>query len=330
MKRFLTKFFLVAAVSLSKVPLCLGLELEKYPEIKQISDQLVMQGIYQQDEISTIFEKVNLNPGVVEAFKRPAEKLTWAKYRGLFITDKVIQNGVEFWNKHQQVLSKASNQFGVPEKIIVAILGVETRYGKSMGSHLVIDSLATLSIDFERRREFFQSELTSFLELAKSDGIDPLSTLGSYAGAMGIPQFIASSYQAYAVDYDGDGRRDLINSYADAIGSVANYLYRHKWIKDAPINSRVKSISAEQYSIYRQSGKSAQHSVSEILSSGVKIADTHSGELAADIIELNGSRGKQYELVFENFYVIKRYNQSNLYAMAVARLSEGIENKRRS
>ena len=330
MKRYFTKLILVLIITLSKAVVCFGLKLDNYPQIKQISDQLVSDGVYNEQEIEALFAKVELKPKVVEAFKKPAEKLSWAKYRDLFITRKVISNGVEFWNEHQQLLSNASNQFGVPEEIIVAVLGVETRFGKSMGSHAVINSLSTLSIDFERRREFFQSELSSFLKLVKSDGIDPLNTLGSYAGAMGIPQFIASSYQAYAIDYDGDGRRDLINSYADAIGSVANYFNLHKWIKDAPVKTRIKKIDARQYSSLRQTGKSAQHDVSEILNAGVKIAGEFNGDLAADIIELYGKDGKQYELVFENFYVIKRYNQSNLYAMAITELSEAIKNKRKS
>ena len=330
MNRDLIKPLLLTITTLWLIPQSFGLELEKHPEIKQVSDQLVADGVYDENELQSLFAKVNLKPKVVEAFKKPAEKLTWAKYKGLFITNKVIKNGVDFWREHQQILSKASEQFGVPEEIIVAILGVETRYGKSMGSHAVINSLSTLSIDFERRKEFFQTELSSFLKLAKSDGIDPLTTQGSYAGAMGIPQFIASSYQAYAIDFDGDGKRDLINSYTDAIGSVANYFKLHKWITAAPIKTSVGKITAEQYARFKQTERSAQHTVAEIVDSGVMINGEYDKNLAADIIELNGADGKQYELVFENFYVIKRYNQSNLYAMAIAELSEAIKNKRSS
>ena len=330
MKRLSKKTLLVLITTLFITPVVFALELGKHPEIKQVSDQLVADGVYTEKEIETLFAKVNLKPKVVDAFKKPAEKLTWAKYRGLFITDKVVKNGVKFWQQHKQLLSKASNEFGVPEEIIVAILGVETRFGKSMGSHAVINSLSTLSIDFERRKEFFQSELSSFLKLAKSDGVDPINTLGSYAGAMGIPQFIASSYQAYAIDYDGDGKRDLINSYADAIGSVANYFKQHKWLQGAPVKTSIKQIDAQQFSQFRQTQKSAQYSVSDITEAGVDIVGEFDANLAADVIELNGSNGKQYELVFENFYVIKRYNQSNLYAMAISELSEAIKNKRNS
>ena len=330
MKRQYKKPFLILITAFFISPVCIALDLEKHPEIKQVSDQLVADGVYTDNEIEALFAKVNLKPKVVEAFKKPAEKLTWAKYRGLFITDKVIKNGVKFWQQHESVLSKASNEFGVPVEIIVAILGVETRFGKSMGSHAVINSLSTLSIDFERRKEFFQSELLSFLKLAKSDGVDALNTQGSYAGAMGIPQFIASSYQAYAIDYDGDGRRDLIGSYADAIGSVANYFKQHNWLQGAPVKTGITKIDAEQFSQFRQTQKSAQYNVTSITDAGVKIDGEFSGDLAADVIELNGSKGKQYELVFENFYVIKRYNQSNLYAMAISELSEAIKNKRSS
>lgn len=309
-------------------PQSFGLELASHPEIKGVADQLVSEGIYTEKEIQELFASVELKPQVVEAFKKPAEKLSWGNYRGLFITDKVVRNGVEFWREHQQTLSRASNEFGVPEHVIVAILGVETRFGQSMGHHEVINSLSTLSIDFERRKEFFQSELTSFLRLAKSDGIDPLTTKGSYAGAMGIPQFIASSYQSYAIDYDGDGKRDLIHSYADAIGSVANYFKTHKWIEGAPIKTEITAINPEQFSQFRQTARSAQHTVADISAAGVSFNGEFDGNLAADIIELSASQGKQYEMVFENFYVIKRYNQSNLYAMAVTELSQAINESR--
>ena len=328
MIRNLLTRYIVAMTALCIASHSLGLELENHPEIKKVSDELVSEGIYTEQELQELFANVKLKPKVVEAFKKPAEKLTWAKYRGLFITDKVVSNGVKFWREHQKILTKASNEFGVPEHIIVAILGVETRFGKSMGSHAVINSLSTLSIDFERRREFFQSELSSFLRLVKSDGIDPLETQGSYAGAMGIPQFISSSYQAYAIDYDGDGKRDLINSYADAIGSVANYFKVHNWISGAPVRTGISAINPEQFSKFKQNGRSAQHTVANITDAGVAINGEFDGNLAADIIELNASQGKQYELVFENFYVIKRYNQSNLYAMAVAELGQAINDKR--
>ena len=319
--------FLIVMTTLMWAQIALPVDLDKYPDLKSITDRLVEQGVYTSGEVETLFSQVSLRPKVVEAFKKPAEKLTWAKYQGLFITDKVIRNGVKFWNEHQQTLEKATEEFGVPEEIIVAILGVETRYGKSKGSHAVINSLSTLSVDFERRKEFFQAELESFLKLSKTENIDPLNTVGSYAGAMGIPQFIASSYQAYAIDFDGNGERNLIDSYADAIGSVANYFKQHKWIEGEPVKASINKINAEQFSRFKQTQKSPQFSVEEITQSGVETQGEYKGALAADIIQLNGKNGKQYELVFDNFYVIKRYNQSNLYAMAVTELSQAIKRK---
>ena len=307
-----------------------ALELNKHPELKSIANKLVADGVYTAAELEKIFANVELRSSVVKAFKRPAEKLTWGKYRGLFINDKVIRNGAKFWEDHQELLSRATKEYGVPEEIIVAILGVETRFGTNKGNNVVINSLSTLSLQYERRKEFFQSELESFLKLAKSEQLDPHITVGSYAGAMGIPQFIASSYQAYAIDFDGDGKRDLINSYADAIGSVANYFKKHGWQLGDPVKAKVTEIDSQQFDSFKQAGKSAQFNLAEILKSGVAIEGDFPGQLAADIIKLDGRQGTQYQVVFDNFYVIKRYNHSNLYAMAVAELSQAIRNKYRS
>ncbi len=319
---------LILVFSLSPV-IANALDLNKYPELKSITDNLVAEGVYNQNELDKLFAKVELRPSVVEAFKRPAEKLTWAKYRGLFITDKVVRNGAKFWTQHKELLERAAQEYGVPEEIIVAILGVETRFGTNKGNNAVINSLSTLSLQFERRKAFFQSELESFLKLAKTEQLNPLTTVGSYAGAMGIPQFIASSYDAYAIDFNGDGKRDLINSYADAIGSVANYFKKHGWQTGNPVNVKVNGVKSSQYKAYKQSGKSAKYSLGEIKKSGVKVSKNYSDQLAADMIKLEGRKGTEYQVVFDNFYVIKRYNQSNLYAMAVSELSQAIKNKYR-
>jgi len=306
-----------------------ALELGKHPELNAIAKNLVADGTYTSAELDKIFSRVELRPNVVQAFKRPAEKLTWKKYKGLFISDKVIRNGVNFWVQHQKLLSRAAKEYGVPEELIVAILGVETRFGTNKGKNGVLNSLSTLSLQYERRKDFFLSELESFLKLAKSEQLDPLMTLGSYAGAMGIPQFIASSYQAYAIDFNGDGKRDLINSYADAIGSVANYFKKHGWQQNQPVKTEVGEISSKQFDSFKQSGKSAQFLLGDIKKAGVSLSAEYSDQLAADIIKLQGSKGEEYQIVFDNFYVIKRYNQSNLYAMAVADLSQAIKNKYR-
>ena len=325
-KKFL--YFLVLIFSANSM-IANALDLSKHPELKTITDGLVTKGVYTKTELNKLFAKVELRPSVVEAFQRPAEKLTWGKYRGLFITNKVVRNGAKFWVQHKELLERAAQEYGVPEEIIVAILGIETRFGTNKGKNAVINSLSTLSLQFERRKAFFQSELESFLKLAKSEQLDPLTTVGSYAGAMGIPQFIASSYNAYAVDFNGDGKRDLINSYADAIGSVANYFKQHSWQSGNPVNVKVKNVTTAQYNAYKQSGKSANYRLSEIRQAGVNIPSNYPDELAADIIKLEGRNGTEYQVVFDNFYVIKRYNQSNLYAMAVSELSQAIKNKYR-
>ena len=275
-----------------------AIEINQYPEIESITNRLVAEGVYDSGEIEQLFASVEFNPEIIRAFKRPAERLSWARYRDLFITDQVISNGVKFWEQHQVELTRAAEQYGVPEEIIVAITGIETRFGASKGKHAVIDSLSTLAVQYERRKAFFQSELESFLRLAKSEGLNPRETLGSYAGAMGIPQFIASSYHGYAVDFDGDGKRDLVSSYADAIGSVANYFRRHHWRTGQPVADRLTKVNSQKLDALLQAGKSPGHSVSVILEAGFDTASSYPGQLAADIITLDGPQGTEYWLGF--------------------------------
>ena len=176
---------------------------------------------------------------VLDAITRPAEAKPWRDYRPLFLDAGRAEKGVAFWRQHRAVLDRAEEEFGVPAAIIVAIIGVETFYGRRTGSLRVLDSLATLAFRYPRRSPFFTSELEHFLLLLiQEEGLDPLSVKGSYAGAMGIPQFISSSYRNYAIDFDGDSRRDLIASSGDAIGSVASYLERHDWRRDEAVAFR--------------------------------------------------------------------------------------------
>ena len=216
----------------------------------------------------------------------------------------------------------------MPEEIIVAILGVETRYGASAGKHRVIDALTTLAFDYPPRAAFFRSELAAYLLMTREEHMDPLGLKGSYAGAMGKPQFIASSYRHYAVDFDGDGVRDLLNSTADAIGSVANYFNRHNWQPGQPVVSPAR-VQGEAYRKILEKGPKPHSEAPALADYGITVENPAPG-LPGALIELETQNGREYWFGYQNFYVITRYNRSPLYAMAVHQLSQAIREQRQA
>lgn len=214
--------------------------LKDYPKLQVIADDLIAQGYYTQVELDEIFSHATVQQHVLDAMTNPAEyKFTWGKYRKLFLQEERIQQGAEFWKKHQSAFDRAEKEYGVPSSIIAAILGVESKFGKFKGKYKVLDSLVTLVVGFPRRSKFFASELKHFLILSKENNLDSLNIKGSYAGAVGYPQFISSSYRSYAVDFSGDGATDLINQPEDAIGSIANYFVKNGWLTGQPVTSKV-------------------------------------------------------------------------------------------
>ena len=215
-----------------------GIELAQEPKLQAIADELIAEKYYTQNELNQIFNKAKVQQSVLDAMMNPAEyKFTWGKYRKLFLQEDRIQQGVDFWIEYQDILSKAEREFGVPASVIVAIVGVESKYGRYKGKHKVLDSLSTLVVGFPRRSKFFGTELKEFLILTKENKLDATQILGSYAGAVGFPQFISSSYRNYAVDYSRDGKMDLINQPVDAIGSIANYFIKNGWKPGEPVTS---------------------------------------------------------------------------------------------
>ncbi|AGA91487.1 lytic murein transglycosylase B [Thioflavicoccus mobilis 8321] len=274
--------------------------------------------------------QAHYDPRVIAAMTRPYEAQPWHRYRALFLTEERIRGGVAYWSDNAPSLARAEARYGVPPKIIVAILGVETNYGAFLGRYRVIDALTTLGFSYPPRADFFRHELEALLLLAREESIDASAVLGSYAGAVGKPQFIPSSYRTYAVDFDADGRRDLWGSDADAIGSVANYLLRHGWRRDAPI--AVPASVADGVELDDESGVSiaASSPVEPIYDSatlravGVNWEGSFDEELRATPIHLEGG-GPELWLGLDNFYAVTRYNHSNLYAMAVFQLGEAIE-----
>ena len=300
-----------------------------HPIVTGFIDNMVKKHQFDKNQLNAMFKQVEILPEVIQKITRPAEAWPWYRYRNLFMKQERIDQGVVFWNEHAEQLQQAEKKFGVPAHIIVAILGVETKYGRITGSYRLLDSLTTLMIDYPRRSKFFSKELEHVLLLSREENIDPLTVQGSYAGAMGKPQFMPSSYRAYAIDFDGDGHRDLWNNSADAIGSVASYLKRHGWKANQPIVG-VAKVEGDGYKQFLKKGLKPKVKLSELKNYQVTTDLDESSSNKAALIELEQKNGNEYWIGLSNFYAITRYNHSKLYAMAVYQLAESVRDKRQN
>jgi membrane-bound lytic murein transglycosylase B len=283
--------------------------------------RVAAESAYSEQELADLFGQVERQDHLFEKLDKPAEKeLEWYQYRAIFIKENRIREGVEFWRKHRQLLAEVSDKMGVPEEIIVAIIGVETFYGIYRGKDPVFDSLVTLAFDYPRRAKFFTTELEQFLLLAKEQHFDVRSLHGSYAGAMGMPQFIASSYRSYAIDFDGNGQANLFDSVADIAGSVANYFVKHGWQRDGRVARPLTVV--ENNSIHQlKPGVKPNYKWQELKQKGLQSMIPIEDESPVALVELQQQDHPEYWAGFENFYVITRYNHSELYAMAVYQLA---------
>jgi membrane-bound lytic murein transglycosylase B len=294
-------------------------------EVQAFINEMVEQHGFDRTYLENKFTSAKKIDSILESIAKPAEKrLTWKQYRPIFVTNKRSNKGKAFMKEHGVILERAEKEFGVPVEIITAIIGVETYYGKHTGKYTVFDSLTTLGFDYPPRSKFFKSELKEFLLLSKEEDISVEDMTGSYAGAMGMPQFISSSYRRYAVDFDGDGKRDLWNSMPDVIGSVANYFSEHGWEKGKTI---VHSARVEDASIVKEENELKPYvSIAELQEQGVHINQDQGLDKNAQVtlLKFAGKKGDEYWVGLNNFYVITRYNHSSLYAMAVQQLSEKI------
>ncbi len=277
-----------------------------------------------QNTIAGWFNGLTPQRHILKAISTPAERrLTWGEYRPIFLGNERISSGKKFLQTFKSTLQRAEDTYGVPKEIITAIIGVETFYGKHTGKHEALESLATLAFDYPPRSRFFTDELEAFILLSIEEGWDPLERRGSYAAAMGFPQFISSSYRAYAVDFDGDGKRDLINSVEDAIGSVGNYLNEHGWRTGEPIAERWLTSKANFQAIAKLDNKKLKPTVA--VSTVKELGFDAKGSSAVSVMQLQAKDRKQTWLGYKNFYVITRYNHSRLYAMAVMQLAQQLE-----
>jgi membrane-bound lytic murein transglycosylase B len=276
-------------------------------------------------ELDQFFSRVRHQPSVIRAMTPQVKGArSWQQYRARFVSPERIEGGAAFWSRHEALLERALQTYGVPPQIIVAIIGVETEYGRIMGEYRVADALATLAFDYPRRADFFRGELAEFLLLAREVNGDALAFRGSFAGAVGLPQFMPGSYRRYAVDFDGDGRRDLRGSAADAIGSVANFLVQHGWQPGGPI-AVPAAVPAEARGLADGSVETSR-TAAELRIAQVDFAADIDDSQPSVLVELDSIDAEPvYWVGFDNFYVITRYNRSSFYAVSVLELAHAIQ-----
>jgi membrane-bound lytic murein transglycosylase B len=285
--------------------------------------EMVERNGFESPELAHVLAGAESQPSIIAAMTRPAEKtLAWHEYRARFITERRIARGVEMARVENEALGQAAN-LGVPAEVLLAITGVETFYGENTGKHRVIDALATLAFDYPPRSPFFRGELEQYLLMSREEKLDPLAPLGSYAGAMGIPQFMPTSFRSFAVDGDGDGHRDLWGSWGDVFASVANYLQRHGWHAGEPVMLPAEVSGADLAGL--EFGKlGLSDTIASLRARGVRVDTTLPPETPAVLVQLAGVDGPEYRVGLTNFHAITRYNRSQLYASAVCDLASAI------
>ena len=294
------------------------------PEVVEFARDLEQRHGFNADLLLEQFAQVRPNAKVLELIKPPASPVqrSWERYRPRFLNERRINWGMQFWQENQVSLARARATYGVPEEIIVAIIGVETEYGGNTGSFRVLEALATLAFHYPRRAEFFRTELEQFLLLARENGMDPVNVRGSFAGAMGIPQFMPGSQRRYAVDFDGDRKIDLSGSVDDAIGSVGRFLEQHGWEAGQPIAVPARTRGEPDRSLI-EAGIQPTLLVADLAQQGIA-ADANPQATVTLVDLVSPGHPTEYWLGFNNFYVITRYNRSSFYAMSVFQLAEAI------
>ncbi|MGD8175740.1 lytic murein transglycosylase B [Marinimicrobium sp. ARAG 43.8] len=300
----------------------------EHPEARAFIDEMVEDEGFEREPLTAWLGEAQRQDSILEAIARPAERTrTWAEYRPIFVQPLRVERGVEFWQENRDAFQRAEQELGVPAEVILAIIGVETHYGRITGSHRVIDALSTLAFDYPPRAPFFRKELKQYFILMREHEQNPLAFKGSYAGAMGYGQFMPSSYRHYAIDFDGDGFADIWNNPTDAIGSVANYFAEHGWQRDGLVAVRARASGEVERGDEKDWNRidPPQHSVGDWNERGLSPIFELPADMPANALWLEGDHGEEFWLVFHNFYVITRYNRSHLYALAVDHLSREIK-----
>jgi membrane-bound lytic murein transglycosylase B len=294
------------------------------PEIESFIDEMAAKHAFHRASLRKLFRQAQPRPAVIRAISAPGTARPWHEFRANYIEERRIAAGVEFWRQHAAALGRAQREYGVPEEVIVATIGVETLYGRSMGNFKVLEALSMLAFEYPPRASLFRSELEAFLLLTREAGLDPLTIRGSYAGAMGIPQFLPSSYRKYAVDFDRDGRPDIWRSPADAIGSVANYYRSFGWQTGAPVVIEARVAGDEIENVL--AAEFRPHTpIAELKRRGIEPLSSVDEQALAMLVRVEAETGTQHWLGLQNFYVITRYNRSVNYALAVHELAQEVK-----
>jgi peptidoglycan lytic transglycosylase B len=296
------------------------------PDVEAFIQTMVREHDYDRDKLRDILGQAEIDQSVVELISKPAEKtLTWAQYRAIFITRERIVAGAAFWKANRDALEHISTETGVPAQILVGIIGVESYFGRITGGHRVLDALTTLAFDYPPRAKYFRSELVQFLLLVREEDMPATAPIGSYAGAMGRPQFMPSSYRAYAVDESGDGKRDIWNDWGDVAGSIANYFVKHGWrageevVTPATLGQEWRGPAPEPANTLDPAD-----TIQSLSGKGVMFSTDLPLDSESQLLALRGADGAEYWVGFHNFFVITRYNRSVMYALAVEQLGQEV------
>lgn len=318
-----TRFFTILLVSATAAAPVRAFD-ESREEVRAFIEEMSRNHGFERPALESLFKEAQTKQAILDAISRPAERVTpWHEYRERFLTERRIHQGADFWLEHRDKLTRIGDEDLA--SAVVGILGVETSFGRITGRYRVLDALATLAFDFPPRAPFFRDELKEFLILTREESVDPRAALGSYAGAMGAPQFISSSYRRYAVDADGDGRRNLWTSWSDVIGSVANYLEAYGWRRGEPV-AVTATLAGDDLTDFDTSRIELNETVGSLREKNVRFAATLPDEAPAMLVVAQGKDGPVYRVGFNNFYVITRYNRSTMYAMAVHDLGHAVQN----
>ena len=301
----------------------------KQKNVVEFIEEMVQTHDFERDALAAVLAKAEIKANIITKISTPAERtLTWGEYRKIFITPERVNAGAAFWLENKAMLDRIALESGVPVEMLVGIIGVETYFGRITGKDRVIDALATLAFEYPPRSKFFRNELMQFLILAREEELDPMQPMGSYAGAMGRPQFMPSSFRAYAVDSTGDGKRDIWGNWADVSGSIANYFLKHGWRSDEEVATRATLGSNWRGDVPKPANTlKVKDTVESLSKKGVLFATDLCADSKGQLLTYEGDDDIEHWVGFHNFFVITKYNRSVMYALAVHQLGQQIASK---
>jgi membrane-bound lytic murein transglycosylase B len=319
------RLFTGAALLLLSVTTAQAIDLDQ-PEVRSFVDSMVEDHDFDREELRDVLAAAEVKQSILDAIARPAEKtLSWGEYRKHFLTRERIDAGAAFWVENKDTLDSISVDTGVPVEILVGIIGVETYYGRITGSYRVLDALATLAFSYPPRSKFFRRELEEYLLLVREEGMQATDATGSYAGAMGRPQFMPSSYRAYAVDSTGDGKRDIWDNWTDVAGSIANYFLKHGWKPGEDVTAQASLGGTWQGPAPEPANTlKASETIASLSRQGVMFVTDLPADSKSELLTFEGDDGAEHWVGFHNFFVITRYNRSVMYALAVHQLGQEV------